>query len=75
MFGRLASKRLSGLSRSFAHDYTYTASSTKSGPCRATLIPGIYVGPETTSNFGFRLECMLRAFEAINTPIEFDIID
>lgn len=67
MFARFA-KRVPQVSRSFSSDYTYTASITHRGPRDVTLIPGIYVGPETT-------RCMLKIMEAIHAPVNFDIID
>ena len=49
MFARFTGRKLNTLVRGMAHDYTYTASMKSSGPRNVTLIPGIYVGPETTS--------------------------
>lgn len=60
-------KRATLFNRAFS-DYTYTASITHSGPRQVTLIPGIYVGPETT-------EVMLKVMDAIHAPVNFDIID
>lgn len=66
MLGRFA-KRSPKLARSFA-DYTYTASITHAGQRQVTLIPGIYVGPETTKH-------MLKVMDIIHAPVNFDIID
>jgi isocitrate/isopropylmalate dehydrogenase len=67
MLARFA-KRSPQLSRAFSSDYTYTASISRGGPKTVTLIPGIYVGPETT-------KCMLKVMDAIHAPVNFDIID
>jgi isocitrate/isopropylmalate dehydrogenase len=66
MFSRFA-KRAPCLARSFS-DYTYTASVTNHGMRNVTLIPGVYIGPETCRS-------MLNVIEAVHAPINFDIID
>ncbi len=39
-----------------------------------TLIPGIGIGPEITSNSSLTLDSVLDVFKAANVPIQFDIL-
>ena len=39
-----------------------------------TLIPGIGIGPEITSNTSLTIDSVIEVFDAANVPVNFDIL-
>lgn len=75
MLQRFSTKASNKLKKSFAFAFNHLTHPSQGITKRITVIPGIYIGPEVTSNCRPNLDSVLKCFEACNVPVELDILE